>query len=369
MNVYYDAQVFSFQDYGGISRYFSEIIRYFLQQQEITPNILVRYSNNRYLKDFPQYHAEPLFPNRKFKGKHELLKYLNRSFARKNFGRNVQPDIFHPTYYDPYFLDILGDVPFVVTVFDMTHELYPDQFHPFDYTSKNKRIVTAKANRIIAISESTKRDLVRLFNIPESKIDVVPLAANIIPGAQQAPQVFIRGKYILYVGKRNTYKNFPFLLQALQAFKSYQQDIKLVCAGGGAFSVKEQQNINNLGLDNSVIQLEVNDRELAYLYSHTVALVYPSQYEGFGIPILEAFICKCPVLASDRSSLPEVGGDAAKYFNPEDPSTLVDLLKEVWNNTLLSEEMRAQGLKRAKLYSWEQTAKATLKIYKSIIQR
>jgi glycosyltransferase involved in cell wall biosynthesis len=367
MNVYYDAQVFSFQEYGGISRYFSEIIQYFLSQQQITPNILVQYSNNRYIKDLPQFNAKPLFANRKFKGKHEILKYLNRRYVKRTFGLDKHPDLFHPTYYDPYFLDIIAKVPFVATVYDMTHELYPQQFHQLDFTVKNKRIVTAKADRIIAISESTKRDIIRLHHIPESRIDVIPLAANITPSIQQAPQTDLPEKYFLYIGKRNTYKNFDFLLRALNQLKSSDQRIILVCAGGGSFSKQEQTLIHELELHRSIIQVEANDPELAYLYTHATALVYPSQYEGFGIPILEAFICGCPVLASDRSSLPEVGGDAAKYFNPDDPSTLVDLLKAAQNDITMVEEMKARGIKRAKLYSWEQTAQSTLDIYKKIV--
>lgn len=367
MNVLYDAQVFSFQDYGGISRYFSELIKYFIHRQDIFPKLLVRYSNNRYLKEFSQFYSRSLFPNRKFKGKHEILKFLNRRFVRKNFESNKKTNLFHPTYYDPYFLSFIKSVPFVVTVFDMTHELYPDQFHKFDFTKRNKKIVVDKAEKIITISESTKQDIIRLYKISEDKIDVTYLAANVNFNNQLKPKVPIPNNYFLYVGKRNTYKNFLFALKAMHLLKRHSNKIALVCAGGGRFSKQEKKYIKELELNDSIVQLETTDAELASLYANAIALIYPSKYEGFGIPIIEAFSCGCPVLASNSSSLPEVGGNAAKYFNPEDLQALVSLLKELQRNNILRKEMSQLGFRRAKEFSWEQTGKATLDIYKKIV--
>ena len=367
MNILYDGQVFSFQDYGGISRYYFEIIRHLLPLKDVAPNLLVRYSNNIFLKNLPIQDIRPLFPSRRIKGKFELLKFLNRRFVQKNFLRYGTPDIFHPTYYDPYFLRFIGDIPFVVTVYDMVHELYPDQFHPIDYSAKNKRIVTSRANRIIAISENTKKDLVRLFHLSPEKIDVIPLAAGLSPDFQQKPSLQFPENYFLYVGKRNTYKNFNVLLNAMRGMKETISTCYLICAGGGALSASERQQIQTLGLDGSIMQMEVSDSQLAYLYSHAKALVYPSQYEGFGIPILEAFVCGCPAIASNSSSLPEVGGSAALYFHPSDVSTLTAILSEVWTKQGLADDLRARGRERARLFSWEQTARKTLDTYDKII--
>lgn len=367
MNVLYDAQVFSFQDYGGISRYYFEIVRHLLSLNDVTPNLLVRYSNNMFLKNLPLQDVRSLFPSKRIRGKYELLKFLNRRFVQKNFLRYGTPDIFHPTYYDPYFLRFIGDIPFVVTVYDMVHELYPDQFHPLDFSAKNKRIVTSRANRIIAISENTKKDLVQLFHLSPETIDVIPLAAGLSPDVQQKPSVQFPENYFLYVGKRNTYKNFSVLLHAMRGMKETISSGFLLCAGGGALSAHERQQIQALGLGNSIMQMEVADAQLAFLYSHAKALVYPSLYEGFGVPILEAFVCGCPAIASNTSSLPEVGGSAALYFHPGDVSTLTAILAEVWTKQALADDLRAKGRERAKLFSWEQTARKTLDTYNKVI--
>jgi glycosyltransferase involved in cell wall biosynthesis len=142
----------------------------------------------------------------------------------------------------------------------------------------------------------------------------------------------------------------------------------LVCAGGGTFSKQEIREIERLHLSGRVIQIPSDDALLAYLYSKAQAFVYPSLYEGFGIPILEAFACGCPAIVSNRSSLPEVGGDAAQYFDPENLASLVTALSEVLNNNNAADRMREKGLERVKLFSWNDTAHKTLETYKKVIR-
>jgi glycosyltransferase involved in cell wall biosynthesis len=113
--------------------------------------------------------------------------------------------------------------------------------------------------------------------------------------------------------------------------------------------------------------MAVNDNILAHLYSKAQALVFPSLYEGFGIPVLEAFACECPALLSNRSSLPEVGGDAALYFDPESVPNLVERLAEVLENNVLVDSMRINGLRRLKLFSWENTARKTIETYRKVV--
>jgi glycosyltransferase involved in cell wall biosynthesis len=250
----------------------------------------------------------------------------------------------------------------------MVHELYPDQFHPLDFSAKNKRIVTSRANRIIAISESTKRDLIRLYDLSPEKIDVIPLASGLSPEFQQRPSLPLPERYFLYVGKRNTYKNFFFLLQAVKVLFKTDTKCFLVCAGGGTFTKQEIREIERLHLSDRIIQIHADDALLAYLYSKAQAFVYPSLYEGFGIPVLEAFACGCPVIVSNRSSLPEVGGDAARYFDPENPASLVSALSEVLNKNDTADHMREKGLERVKLFSWNDTAQKTLETYKKVLR-
>ena len=367
MKVTYDAQVFSFQEYGGISRYYCELMKQFSLMDGIEPSLIIRYSNSHYLREFPSIHAKPFFPSFRFKGRNEIIKLFNRRYVRHHIHRTLQPDIFHPTYYDPYFLDFLNELPFVLTIYDMSHELYPQFFSIYDFTAENKKKVAAKAARIIAISENTKKDIITLLNIPASKIDVIPLATTLSPNGMLQTAMPLPANYFLYVGKRNTYKNFPFLLDALHILSKRENHSSLICAGGGPFTTEERKTIQRLQLTEKVIQQDIDDRALASLYSSAQALVFPSLYEGFGIPVLEAFACGCPVLLSNRSSLPEVGGDAANYFDPENVSSLVEKLSEVLEDKTLADGLRSKGINRLKLFSWTRTALKTLETYQQAV--
>jgi glycosyltransferase involved in cell wall biosynthesis len=364
MNVVFDGQIFSFQDYGGISRYYCELIKQFSAMEGVEPSLIIQYSNSRYLPEIDFIHAKHFFPYRRFKGRNEIIKLLNRNYVRRNYQGQSQPDVFHPTYYDPYFLSLLDDTPFVLTIYDMSHELYPHLFSRFDFTAENKMKVSAKANRIIAISEHTKKDIITLLNIPASKIDVIPLATTFSPDKTSKADISIPDKYFLYVGKRNTYKNFLFLLYAMKDLHQTGSHYSLICAGGGKFSAQEREVIRKLQLSDKIIQMDVDDNVLMRLYSKAQAFVFPSLYEGFGIPILEAFACGCPALLSNRSSLPEVGGNAAIYFDPESISDLSEKLARLIEDKDLTDDMRNNGLNRLKLFSWENTACLTLDTYK-----
>ncbi len=368
MNILYDGQIFSFQDYGGISRYYYQLFKTFLGMEGITPELIIQYSNNKYLTNLDNVHVKQFFPAHRFKGRNEIIKLLNRRFIKKCFHRQLDLNIFHPTYYHPYFMDIIGDIPFVLTIYDMAHEHYPHMFSKFDFTAEHKKKVAAKANRIIAISEHTKNDIITLLKIPASRIDVIPLATTLSCTDAKAPSIPLPNHFILYVGKRNTYKNFFFLLQAVKVLFKTDTNCFLVCAGGGTFTKQEIREIERLHLSERIIQIHADDTLLAYLYSKARAFVYPSLYEGFGIPVLEAFACGCPAILSNRSSLPEVGGDAAQYFDPENQASLVAALSEVLNNNDAAEHMRKKGLERVKLFSWDDTARKTLETYKKVIR-
>ena len=367
MNVLFDPQVFSYQEHGGISRYYCELFKQFSKMDGIEPSLIIKYSNNRYLRELDFIQVKRFFPKHRFKGRNEIIKLLNRIYVRRNINFKSRPDIFHPTYYHPYFLDLIGDIPFVLTIYDMSHELYPKLFNRFDFTLENKKIVSARAKRIIAISEHTKKDIVTLLQIPVSKIDVIPLATTLSPMGMGKTEISLPDKYILFVGNRNTYKNFSFLLNALKALLQINSSYSLICAGGGKFSMQEKKDFHNLQLTEKIIHMDVHDKMLVHLYSHARALVFPSLYEGFGIPILEAFACGCPVLLSNRSSLPEVGGNAARYFDPENVSSLVEKLTEVVEDKTLADNMREQGFNRLKLFSWESTALKTVETYRKVL--
>jgi glycosyltransferase involved in cell wall biosynthesis len=309
----------------------------------------------------------PFFRSHRFKGRNEIIRLLNQFYYKSEYKKIQRPDIFHPTYYHQYFLESIGDLPFVLTIYDMAHEMYPGLFHPLDFTVKNKRALAIKAARVIAISEHTKNDVVRFLGVPDSNIDVIPLATDIRMDVSVKYPDSLPKDFILYVGARNTYKNFLFFLRAVQEIFKDSKNLSVICAGGGTFSASELKQIENLGLSKKIVQVNVSDGLLALLYNKSKAFVYPSLYEGFGIPVLEAFTCGAPAVLSNRSSLPEVGGEAAVYFDPENIDSLVTVLHNVIHQKDAGQRMIVKGYERAKLFSWHRTADQTIDTYNKII--
>jgi glycosyltransferase involved in cell wall biosynthesis len=288
------------------------------------------------------------------------MKVINKLFSKIALKR-VDYDIFHPTYYDNYFLSKIRNKPYIITVYDMIHELFPADF-PHDQTSHNKKSVLQNAAHIIAISESTKRDLVKIFEIDPNRISVIHLASSLsIHTPKRLP---LPVSYILYVGSRDKYKNFKSLIEiSPDLFKSYAK-LKIVCAGGGEFSTQELALMGKYR--SNFIQHNLTDNQLIYAYQHAKCLVVPSLYEGFGLPVLEAMGCGCPVVSSNSSSLPEVGGDAVVYFNPIDQAEMGKQILSVLSSTKLREALTRKGMIRVKRFSWQETANRTLSIYQAV---
>ena len=369
--VFYDHQIFSLQRTGGISRYFAELLAE-CRASGVTAEVGVRWTNNQYLlTSMPG--AGPLLPaNRileKFKITVQLLRTLNgRAFTPVIKARGY--DLFHPTYYHPYFLDLIGKRPFVVTVYDMIHEIFPDAFLPFDRTARFKKLLVDRAARVIAISENTKKDLVRIYSIPSEKIDVVHLAVadqwGVAGGERRLPM--LPANYILFVGRRKAYKNFALFFEAVTPLLKQDRELSLVCAGGGDFSSQEGQALDAAGVKAQVVNFPfVPDADLRQIYRQAKAFVFPSLYEGFGIPVLEAFSCGCPLVASAISSLPEIAGEAAAYFDPRS----ADSIREAVQHVISSEDRRQMMIKcgheRAGLFSWRKTAAATADVYQKVL--
>jgi glycosyltransferase involved in cell wall biosynthesis len=172
--------------------------------------------------------------------------------------------------------------------------------------------------------------------------------------------------YLLYVGNRNLYKNFIFMTEALAPLLLKYPGLHLVCAGGGAFTNEEKEKFKQLNIADRVKYIFIDDTILAGLYTHARAFIFPSLYEGFGIPTIEAMGCGCPVIASNRSSVPEVGADAALYFNPSDRDEISHAVERVISDDHLQQQLSTKGYERAKAFSWYKTASETLNVYQQI---
>ncbi len=370
MKILYDHQIFSTQIYGGISRYFIELMKKFEDDDEIEYKLSLKYSNNHYLKELNHLPYKTFFENYSFKGKYRLLNLLNilNKKVSKEYISRGNYDFFHPTYYDTYFLDYLGKKPFVLTIYDMIHEIYPEMFSLRDETSKRKKLLAQKATKIIAISENTKRDIMTFLGISENKIEVIYLANSInINKNNDKINITLPEKYILYVGSRGGYKNYELFIEAISPLINDNNKLNIVCAGGGKFNEKEIEKLKNLKIKDRVFYYSGSDSVLAYLYQKAIAFVFPSLYEGFGIPALEAFACGCPVIISNTSSLPEVAGDAAIYINPTDKISILNSIQKVIYDVELRNQLIYKGSQRVKEFTWRKTANKTKKIYEDIL--
>ena len=247
----------------------------------------------------------------------------------------------------------------------MIHEKFADHFPASDHTRDLKRLAVLRASHIVCVSENTRRDLIEIIPEAEGKTSVTRLGfdsfARPTPDSV-APETC---PYILYVGDRRGYKNFQRLLQAYAASSLPRGGIALLCFGGGRFDRDEVEAISALGLDQRhVRQTAGDDAQLGRYYGHAAAFIYPSLYEGFGIPPLEAMSAGCPVLCSDRSSIPEVCGDAAHYFDPEAVDAIRHAMERIVEHPEYRAELVARGDARLPHFSWEQCAAQTLDVYR-----
>lgn len=367
MKVLYDHQCFVQQQYGGVSRYHYQLIKELNKLQNIEAKLSLKYSNNFYITEDKNFGVKKFFPNNKFYFKRTILDFINR-ISTNRILEEGDYDIFHPTYYNPYFLNHLNNKPFIVTVYDSIHEKYPEIINSIDKTLENKRILLSKAQLILAISNSTKNDLIQLYNIPAEKIEVVYLAASINKSLVSSNvKLNIPEKYILFVGNRDFYKNFNNFILAVEPLLKENKDMFLICAGGSLFTNEEKRFFQSKQLENKILYKAADDITLATLYTNALAFVFPTFYEGFGIPALEAMNCDCPVVMSNTSSLPEVGGDAAIYFDPNNIDDMREKIESVIINKDLRNDLILEAKTQRQKFSFEKTALDTKKIYEKLL--
>lgn len=371
MRILYDHQIFTYQKYGGISRYFCELYSHFLTMDKIQPEISIVYSENSYYQEL--FHQKITLPDQKTLGKYLnirkniVINKINEYYCKKQI-RNGYFDILHPTYYNPYFLKYIKTQPYVLTVYDMIHELFPDMFKG-DTTAIQKKKVIECATKIIAISDNTQTDIIKIYDIDPKNIEVIPLATSL---QLYTPDITLDlpPKYILFVGNRGSYKNFTFFLNSISSLLFKEKDLYLICAGGGVFLDFEMHLFSDLKIKGKVLHYPIaNDSTLSQLYRKAILFVFPSLYEGFGIPVLEAFSCGCPVAASNCSSLPEVGGKAMNYFDPNNSDSIQKVVEDIVDNNSLQDSLRTCGYQRLKLFSWEKTALNTKNVYDNLLSQ
>lgn len=373
MKIAYDPQIFCKQTYGGVSRYFCELASRLSQTLGVEVSITAPFYINAYLQELPPRivkgfrgpsadRLRSVYPRLFFRGAGLVLGDLA---LRAQF-----PDIVHETYY---YSCPLGPrrARRVVTLHDMIHERFPTHFPSADKTARYKALAAKRADHVICVSESTRRDVIEILGLKPEKTSVIHHGFDLMKlrNGNVLMERSVTGRpFLLYVGSRGGYKNFLRLLEAYASSPQLRTEFRLVCFGGGVLSSGEQERIERLGLNRDcVIQLGGCDQLLSRLYAHASAFVYPSLYEGFGIPPLEAMSHDCPVVCGMAGSIPEVVGDGGEYFD----STDVDSMREAIERVVSSEDYRnsliAKGRARLRCFSWDQCAKETLDVYWSLV--
>lgn len=362
IKVLYDYQIFSMQQYGGISRYFANLYAHFKRSETVEAKLGVLYSRNHYIERFAS--GREAFWGA-FRSKHRLHK-RNKKYCESLLLEN-DFDIFHPTYYHPYFLDSCRK-PFVITVHDLIHELFPEYFPPdYEYLAFKKEVIT-RADHIIAISATTQEDLQRIYGIPPEKISLVYHGYTNKYGFSNEVKLDV-SDYLLFVGDRKLYKNFMRFLEAAASVIRSNNKLLLICAGGGAFSNEEKKKIESLGIKDSVFQKNVEDDILFELYRKALAFIFPSEYEGFGFPVLEAFDAGCPVALSDNKCFREVAGDAALYFDPHDTENMGQVIRSLIEDKVLAESLRRAGKHQVQLFPMRNCMEGTEAVYQKLAKK
>jgi len=355
----YDSQIFSLQNNGGISRYYYENISHISKMKDISVNFFQGINNSVF-----QFNSNDMFLNCYY-SKHDVcyskngIKSINAKLFRDFVDLEEFFDIYHPSYYNEY--GVSNYKKLVVTVHDMINELYCIS----DEESRKKKRIVDRADAIIAVSESTKQDLIRVFDVPENKIRVIYEGNSLCYEVKEAS--IVDGLYILYVGKRSGYKNAELLIRSFAKSK-LRYDYKLVFMGGGDFSVNEKEMIDKLGIANKIMLYHGDDKVLANLYNYADFFVYPSKYEGFGIPILESMHYGTPVITADSSSTKEVASDAALLFDPESEESLIHAMESMAGDQEKKNGFKKRGILRENYFSWEKSANDLVDYYRDILK-
>lgn len=372
MRILIDDEAFIVQRFGGVSRIFAELIRYFKTTPDVKLEFFNFYTENEYLLQLkvtkhPSYFREYHFPL-KAKTVRAISRFFSHPFTLKAI-RDGRVDLFHPSYYADYYLPAIRkqqNIKLVFTVHDLIHELMPEAIGN-NRLADMKRKNIERADHIITVSESTKKDLLKQYPfVDTNNVSVIPLAQSL-----PDKSVTVQGlpeKYILFVGERRGYKNFSLFLKAYARFCEINPDVHLVCTGSLSFSDGEKKQMEELQLTTQIIHRRCNDGELRYIYEQALLFVFPSLYEGFGIPVLEAFACKTPLLLSNTSSLPEVAGEAALYFDPTDENDLLQKMVQLSTDETLRKKLIEKGSERLKEFTWDKHIQSTLSVYRNLIK-
>jgi glycosyltransferase involved in cell wall biosynthesis len=355
MRVLFDEQVFLLQKRGGVSRYFVELIKVFKNTPSlgVEPILNFETTSNQFLLEL----AKELDVSESHSPK---FIELTGGAIRANF-KNSNFDILHHTFYSKLFWQPRFKGTRLSTHYDMIPEIFHESRLGIN-PHLSKHWYFNNVNHILSISESARNDLNEIWPDVKTPISITHLGR---PELQHKSLDRLKG-YIIFVGARSGYKDAETMLRAFAKLPENLK-VKLEFIGGGAFSESENAVIHSLGIGGFVSQRNVTDSELIDAYSKAHAFVFPSKYEGFGLPALESLQLGCRTILAKTPALIEVAGDCADYFNPGNSDELSALLSKVLSHSPSENPHLESGLNRASQFSWLETARKTAKIYESLL--
>ena len=355
-----DEQIFAIQPYGGISRLFAELTRQYLSDPELGVDLdpLQAPIVNRYILD------DPVLTNRlRVRGARNQWTALAWYFSHL---KRRRADVVHTTFYLPHGLSSARGTKRVVTVYDMIPERLPDTRRRLDLLTFKRRYVES-ADHVICISQATKDDLLELYGTLDVPVTVVHLGVDsqFKPDVQRVSD--FPEQYVLFVGHRGQYKDAPTVMRAFAAISQDFPELHLVFVGGGGLVREERAMLSRLGINEVTHQYSLPEQSMPSAYAHAAAFAFPSRFEGFGLPVLEAMASGAPVVLARATSLPEVGGDAARYFQPGNHQELAEQLSAIVGSPQESTRMSMAGINHARSFTWRRTAQRTSDVYRQVL--
>ena len=363
----FDHQIFTVQRYGGFTKYFVALSRALRNTPGIETEIVAPAYINEYLMADDSRSALTFrlrHPKRGLKYRPLLAAPLFRMAAQWQ-----RPDIIHETHYLLRGCQLPAAVPVMATCHDMILERQADGSARSRDAVDRKQQAFERASGIICISEHTRTDLLQYYPRFESRVSVVYHGVDRIEPMASVGRS-LPSSYLLFVGMRDGYKNFANAVRAMGASRLVRENYHLVCFGGGPLSTIERQMCVDAGLKaDKVVQLTGDESLLAFAYQNAAALVYPSKYEGFGMPLTEAMAQGCPVLCSHASCFPEICADAAQYFDPDSVESIRHATEQLLEDEARQSELVALGRQRAAAFTWQSCAEGTAAAYGKALAR
>lgn len=357
MKVAVDEQIFALQKHGGISRLFYEVMKQYLVNPDLEVDLLpfARPIINDYVLTDSQL-RDALKPT----GSKTTVQGLFRQTMPGQF--DSQAEIVHHTFYLPPGLFRYKNAKRIVTVYDMIPELMRNTKRRLDFATRKRKFLEA-ADHVICISQSTLNDVQRIWPDLQAPMSVVYLGANPAFNPNAALDSSLPPRYVLHVGNRSGYKDAWTLTQAFTRIAGDYPDVTLLYVGGGAPTPVERKQWASLEGGNRINWLSATEEQLPSIYAQAELCVVPSRYEGFGLPTLEGLASGTPQILADTSSLPEVGGLAARYFTPGNAGQLAQHMDAVLSDPKERARLHELGLTQAAQFSWQKTALETASIY------